>query len=248
VKVEKYRDLTLLHVNDECFLVIACDSCGGIGSKELDVVKVDPEIVGYLTATVVLCEILAFRATPQILVNNFCVEMNPTGEKILIGIKEAIEEIGLDSSQLLTGSTEENIPVMQTGIGLTCIGVIDTKLWIKPRTEPGDELFAIGSPKVGAEVVAKDGISNLKIISQINDNISIHEILPVGSKGIDFEVNELCRCNNLIFNYTENIPLDIKKSAGPVTCVLVSGEKDSIVKRLESLGASYNYLGKFKKM
>lgn len=245
MKVEKYRDLTLLHVNDDCFLVIACDSCGGIGSKKLDVVKVDFEIVGYYTAAVVLCEILAFRAIPQIIVNNFCVEMNPTGEKILVGIKEAIEEIGLDSSHLLTGSTEENIPVMQTGIGLTCMGMIDLKLWTKPKTQPGDELFAIGIPKVGTEVVETDEISNLKIISQINNHLGIHEILPVGSKGIDYEVNELCRCNNLILNYTENIPLDIKKSAGPVTCVLVSGEKDVIVKTLESLGATYNYLGKF---
>jgi len=245
VKSEKYRDLTLLHINAECSLVIACDSCGGIGSKELDVVKVDPEVVGYFTAAVVLCELLAFRAIPQTFINNFCVEMNPTGKRILVGIKEAIEETGLDSNHLLTGSTEENIPVMQTGIGLTCIGIVDSKSWIKPKTKLGDELFAIGIPKVGTEVEKTEEMSNLKIISQINNNMGIHEILPVGSKGIDYEVSELCRCNKLAFSYTENIPLDIKKSAGPVTCVLVSGKKDIIVKILEHLGATYNYLGKF---
>lgn len=245
MKIEKYRDLTLLHVNNDCILVIACDSCGGIGSKELDVVQVDFEVVGYFTAAVVLCEILAFGAIPQIIVNNFCVEMNPTGDKILLGIKEAIEEIGLDSNHLLTGSTEENIPVIQTGIGLTCIGAIDSKLWIKPKTELGDELFVIGIPRVGVELINANEISNLKIISQINHHLGIHEILPVGSKGIEYEVNELCRCNNLRLSYTENIPLDMKKSAGPVTCVLVSGVKDIIIKKLETLGATYHYLGKF---
>ncbi|MPW26928.1 selenophosphate synthase [Alkalibaculum sp. M08DMB] len=244
MRVEKYRDLTLLYFNDENIIVIACDSCGGIGLKAGDELKTDNKVVGYFTASVVLCELLSFKVKPQMIVNNLCVEMNPTGKEIIAGIKEAVEEIELDPSNILTGSTEENMPVIQTGIGITCIGTIDKKSWLMPTSKAEDAVFVIGTPKVGAEVLKTEGISNLKIISKINYKKGVNEMLPVGSKGIDYEISELCRCNKLQFQYIDKLTVDIKKSAGPVTCVLVSGDKNLIEEMLSKFNVSYSYLGR----
>jgi hypothetical protein len=243
LKVNKFRDLTLMHINEETMMVLACDSCGGIGMKKHDALETPQEVVGYLTAGVALSELLAFRAKPITIVNNFCVEMNPTGEKIIGGIKKAITDCGLDQEMLLTGSTEENMPTVQTSIGITAIGMIDLKNWTKPKTYKGDDLIVVGKPKVGSEVLKSKEIPNIKIISLIKDILGINEILPVGSKGIDYEIGELCKSNDLDFKYTQTVEVDIKKSAGPVTCFIISGQKETILEQLTKYNVSYSYLG-----
>lgn len=245
MKVEKFRDLTLMHINEETMMVLSCDSCGAIGMKKHDALETPEEIVGYLTAGVALSELLAFRAKPVTIVNNFCVEMNPTGKKIIGGIKKAIADCGLDQEILLTGSTEENMPTVQTSIGITAIGIVDLKNWTKPKTYEGDDLIVVGKPKVGAEVLESKEMPNIKIMSLIKDIPEINEILPVGSKGIDYEIGELCKSNNLSFTYAEKIEVDVKKTAGPGTCFIVSGPKESILEQLQKYNISYCCLGHF---
>ena len=60
--------------------------------SEFDFIKVDEEIVGYLTAKLCLVETLAFRAKPTVLINTLCVEMNGRGKRIINGIEKAIKE------------------------------------------------------------------------------------------------------------------------------------------------------------
>ena len=127
--IKKFRDITLLSFGDN-IITVACDSCGGIGNKEHDVIKVDPYITGYYTAIVSLSETLAIGAEPITVINTFAVEMNDTGKRILDGIYDALDEIGVDKDSVLTGSTEENIPVTVTGIGLTVIGKINLLLFL----------------------------------------------------------------------------------------------------------------------
>ena len=47
MKISKFRDLTFIDINQNQTIVIACDSSGAIGNKERDLVKVDPEILGF---------------------------------------------------------------------------------------------------------------------------------------------------------------------------------------------------------
>jgi len=54
MKISKFRDLTFVDINQNQTIVIACDSSGAIGNKERDLVQVDPELLGDLTAQVVL--------------------------------------------------------------------------------------------------------------------------------------------------------------------------------------------------
>lgn len=245
MKVERFRDLTLIYQNDDTMMVIACDTCSAIGMKEGDVVKANEELVGYLTAGVVLIELLAFRAKPIMMVNNFCVEMKPTGEKIISGIKKSIADCGLEKEIVFTGSTEENMPTSQTSIGLTGIGRVDLKTWIKPKTYKGDALFLIGRPKVGLEIVNSSDPFIIKMINNISNISGVNEILPVGSKGIDFEIGQLCKSNNLDFNYRENLAIDVNKSAGPVTCILVSGQEEILINSFIEQHIEDYYLGNF---
>ena len=245
MNIEQYRDLTLLRLDNKKVVVIACDSCGGIGLKEKDVLKARNEVVGFFTASVVLGELLAYKVTPLTIVSNFCVEAEPTGKEIIQGIKKALKEAELETVTHLTGSTEENMPTIQTAIGLTAIGVIDLNNWVCPKTFPEDHLYLIGTPRVGDEVLDFDEVSILMVISKIYELPAVHEILPVGSKGIDYEVGELCKYNELDFQYSDQVKIPIYKSAGPATCALISGKKESVEPILQATNVQYSYLGKF---
>ncbi len=165
MKARRFRDLTFVEINDEQLLVISCDSSGAIGSKENDIVKVSPDILGYFTTNVALCEILSVGGDPFVIVNTLSVEMNDTGSKIIEGIKRAIEPIP-NKDIIITGSTEENFPVIQTGMGITVIGIINTKDWVMPMTKKGAIALVVGVPKVGEEVIADNGkeIFSLKLL------------------------------------------------------------------------------------
>jgi hypothetical protein len=56
--VLKIRDLTLIKIDSEKTMVIACDSCGSIGMKKYDVLKVPPFFTGKFTTKVALMEVL----------------------------------------------------------------------------------------------------------------------------------------------------------------------------------------------
>jgi len=72
----------------------------------------------------------------------------------------------------------------------------------------------------------KDKIANLKDVRDILLSDKIIDSIPVGSKGIEYELSVLNK------DYLKNIRLiesvvDIKKSAGPSTCVLfLCGEEE----------------------
>ena len=247
MKIKKYRDLTLIDINKDQFLVISCDSLGGIGDKEHDVVKTLPQVSGYYTTQVSLMEILAFGAEPITIVNTLSVEMEDTGRRIIEGIEKALEPLNFDISNLVTGSTEENIPVTTTGMGMTIIGIIDKNNWEKPRTYPGLIAVVVGLPKVGDEVLADKGktIMDIPRLLKLKEKEYIKEILPVGSRGILYELEEMASTNNIDFELEENISIDLKKTGGPSTCVVISMEEDKYEELKEKFPIPVNKIGKF---
>lgn len=221
--VNKYRDITFIKIDNNNYISVACDSAGGIGNKENDIIKVDPFITGYYTACVALAETIAVGAIPITLVNTLSVEMNETGNKIIRGIHKALDQIGLKKEALITGSTEENIPVTVTGLGITVLGKVNTSTWKLPKAKEKDIIVAVGIPKVGDEVVNDNGdILTLNQLLRIKKCKYVNDILPVGSKGIRYEALEMARSSNLRFNEFDNIDLDMNKSAGPATCAIVA--------------------------
>ncbi|MCR3923568.1 MAG: AIR synthase related protein, partial [Firmicutes bacterium] len=217
----KFRDLTLIKVGIGQTMVIACDSLGAIGAKKADQLQTSGEIVGRLTVRVPLMEVVAAGAQPLAVVNTLCVEMEPTGRAIIAGIQQELAAAGF-ADLPITGSTEENMLTVQTGVGVTVIGLVATSALRLGEATKGSTVFCVGKPKVGEEVLAGESVADVPLVRALLMLADVQEVLPVGSKGILYEANQLAKSANLTFIANEVNDLELTKSAGPGTCVLVA--------------------------
>ncbi len=250
--IKDIRDLTVLEINQDTKLIFAVDSDGGIGSKELDAVQVDNELLGYFAARVPLFEIIAANSRPLFVIDALCVEMENFGEKIIAGIKKACSRAGFPGLYI-TGSTEENVPTRQTGVGLTAAGVITGADWTIGSSQRGDILGLAGVPKSAPEDEVR--IDDSEIISfadllKIRESPKVRDVLPVGSKGVKFEIKELCDSADLTYELNSNNKTDSLKlsySAGPATClVFTAADKNTAVNLNNQLQAPVTVLGRIK--
>lgn len=217
------RDITLVPMDDTRLLVIACDSCGGIGEGEHDAVHFSYEGVAALTTRVVLMEVMAAGAEVVSMTAAVC-NAPSVGERILAGIEDERKKAGLDPFGV-TLSTEKNIPTSQTGIGLTAIGLCSREDLRLGRTKPGHRLYAVGTPKVGQEVVDDRGeIATVAILRTLLHMPGIIEILPVGSRGLRREALDLAKASGRTILWAVDPGVDLEKSAGPCTSLLISTE------------------------
>ena len=220
-----FRDLTVLRQPKEDYLIIACDSSGGIGPKAADLVKVDGQRVGYYAAHVVLAETIAAGAEPFLLINALAVEADPTGQEILKGIRRAAEEAGLEQAAI-TGSTEENIPVSQTALGIMALA--RAPRWPLHHSKGGDILVLAGIPRMGDEVVRQEEDHRLTLKRLLTLRREppftdlIKEILPVGSRGAIVEARALADTAGCRFSPFGNLPELVHASGGPSTCAILS--------------------------
>lgn len=220
------RDLTVIDLSDTLYLVVAVDSDGGIGPKDLDVVKTGGRELGRFGTRVPMMEILASGAVPIAAFDPLTVEMKPLGCEIIRGIREELASIGLPEHFPLSGSTEDNVPTRQTGMGMVIIGLVAKQDFRPGRSRAGDEVICIGVPKSGpADVVHIDDpeIADAATMQAVGQLDGVHDVLPVGSRGILYEVNELARTAGLRFLPGMLSTLNLQKSAGPSTCFIVSG-------------------------
>ena len=180
----KYRDLTLISWDEETYLVVSCDSSGGIGDKKWDSVPVSPRILGFHTAQVALLEMLSVGVSPLALCNTLSVAMHPTGEEILKGIHDALDLLENGDQVEVTGSTEENIAVSQTALGITVMGKAMKRNFRFPETFEGDQAVVIGMPLMGEKVLEakRTDLFGLKTIKKLLGKDYIHEVIPAGSK------------------------------------------------------------------
>lgn len=219
----RIRDLTLVELAGKITLVIACDSSGGIGMKPQDRLPVPGEVVGRIIAAVPLMEVLASGATPVAVINTLSNEMQPTGRAIVRGVEQAVSEAGLPAS-VINGSTEENTPTEQTGLGVTVIGTAGSGELRLGSSRPGDLVYCVGKPLMGEEVLPhQQDAARISTVRALLGLPGVHEILPVGSKGIEYELGEMAGLAGLSFDLLDTAQtLDLRKSAGPATCLLVS--------------------------
>ena len=143
------RDTLIFKLPNDGALVVGCDSAGGIGPKRLDKIKVNAFTLGKFTARAALMDVLAVGAHPTCIVDTLAVEPEPTGNEILRGIRAEAAKAGLDPKRAVTGSTEKNIKVDQTGIGVTVIGTCQYKHLKIGSSKPNDIVAALGVPCVG---------------------------------------------------------------------------------------------------
>lgn len=230
------RDGSVIPFSDH-FLVITSDNSGGIGSKEQDVVHVSYDTVSYYAFRVAVMECLSMGALPiSVIITNFCGDREWTD--LVRGVERGLRELGLQNIDI-TGSSETNIPLVQSAVGVVVIGKMRTKPL--PALQLSDELrFAvIGKPLVGEDVIDyKKDIAPLPLFQWICEQAQVVGVMPVGSKGILYEVNQFVSSN-----FQENgvqVELDVHKSAGPSTCFIVAYEKN-IHETLRSRAGTHFY-------
>lgn len=246
MNIKQIRDITVIDFDETRYLGIACDSCGGIGLKEHDMVKASPQLVAYQTGKVVLAELMSMGFTPMIMADGLAVEMNDTGKQLIEGFNEVLSKLKTTKVHL-TGSTEENIKTVQTSMGVTCIGMCEKNKLKYKKTEKGDICLLIGLPLVGNDVVNNpDKILDIDNFEQLYICDYIKEMLPVGSRGTSAELKDLCDYNNLNIKLEHNINVDLNHSGGPsCSCIITTDEinmgvvKSLVNKPIEILGRFY---------
>lgn len=239
----KVRDLTIISLDKERAMVIACDSCGGIGMKAGDVLKVPPFYVGKFTARVPLLEVLCTGAEIVSIADTISNEMKPTGEEIIKGIEEELKEAGIDGV-ILTGSTEENFKTSSTALGVTVIG-IGSSLNLRVNSIKKEALLiSVGLPKVGGEInlVKDEDIVDYHILKKLLTFDSVYEIVPVGSRGILYETQLLAESNGAELFLEKEINVDIYKSGGPSTCLITAVSSESYLE-ISSTISNVNIIG-----
>jgi|LSQX01.3.fsa_nt_gb hypothetical protein len=223
-QIKSFRDLTLIETDSDHTFVIACDSLGAIGSKEADYLKTTANIVGRCTVRVPLLEVVAAGAKPLAIVNTLSVEMEPTGRAILSGIREELAASGFPDI-VITGSTEENVPTRETGVGITVIGEAKTTALRLGKARAGDTVYCLGKPRVGYEVLGAV-VPDVPLVNKLLEEEWIHEILPVGSRGVLYEAGQLAAGAGGELQLRADEDLDIRKSAGPATSLLLAAEDE----------------------
>ena len=244
IKTSRYRDLSITQLPNG-YLVIACDSNGSIGEKDGDYFPCPTEVAGMCAARVPLMEILSFGAQVININNIVCCEMEPTGRRVLDGIKKELEKINV-SIEAVNGSSEENMPTCMTAIGVTVVGYTD-ELPKMNNVKSGDILVIVGKMKVGPEFFEGDEneMATYEDIFYLRSLPYVKEIVPLGSKGVIHEATLLAEYNNLLFKPNES-GIDLHRSAGPATALVAVVEKEYAEELVEN--EKINIVGEFVSM
>ena len=224
-------DVSILKVPTGHAIIAGSTSSGAVGPKIMDKVKVDGRVLGKFLARVALMDVTATGAFPLLLSVTLGVEKEPTGNEILEGIKREARTIRLDPNQVIMENTEDNFETVQTGVGLTVIGFANEDELRLGKTSPGDLIVAIGKPKVGDEVIAAEArgeIADLKNVTQLAQKKYVHDIAAVGTFGIADEARMMAYAVGRQLKLVDVQGLDLNKSAGPATVVLVTVDREKL--------------------
>ena len=223
-------DVSVLTIPTGHAVVVGSTSSGGIGAKPLDVLRVEGDVLGRFLARVALMDVLATGAFPVLVSVTLGVEKMPSGNEILAGVKGEVRVVGLDPGQAVMERFEENFGSVQTGAGLTVVGFANEDELRLGKTKPGDLVVAVGLPRVGGEVLSaevKGEIVDLRNVLTLCQQSFVHDVFPVGGLGIGYEARMMAFGVGRQLEF-EKSELDLVKSAGPATVVLVSMDPDKL--------------------
>lgn len=214
------RDALMIPFNTEESLVITSDNSGGIGLKQDDLIKVSYEEVAYYAFRVAMMECLAVGAMPlAVILHNF--SGDEAWQPLVAGIEKGLLELGM-SELAITGSTESNFQLKQSATAVSVMGKIKANEDIHTVTvDERNSIAVIGKPLVG-EAVLKDAvhIAPLVLSARFAAMAGV-TVIPVGSKGILYELNEVI--NNRSFEKDHiQCEVDLLASSGPATCFIIN--------------------------
>lgn len=229
------RDITIQKFGSE-YLVMAADNSGAIGNLPHDEVKVPYDIISAFGARVCLMEILASGAEPfSFIIHSFNGEK--AWDELLQGAERTFSEAGLKNIEI-TGSTESNMSMLQSASSFTLLARAREEELRIHRTPQEARFAVIGVPLVGSEVVSRrEEVLPLSLFTALLKMEGIHEILPVGSKGIAAEVALLAGASRQF-----TCELKLNKSAGPSTCAIISYRSDQQAEIQQRCGKHFHPL------
>ena len=175
-------------------------------------------------------ELLAIGADPIAISGTFCVEPSPTGDFVIEGIRQELRHAHLTNIPIAC-SSEKNFKVKQTGIGLTAMGLVRKSVLKIGRCVEGDDVIAVGEPSVGPEVICAERnqrIPDTLDAVKFRKSAYVHELIPVGSRGILYEAKVIAKDSDLCFEPSGQQPIKLKKSAGPATVLLLAIREGSL--------------------
>ena len=250
--IRRHRDIQLIEKDAITYLAIACDVSASIGPKVNDRIQVSGETAGYYATTVPIIELISIGAKPISVTDTLGVEMQGVGEAVIAGVHKAMVE-GEINPLCLTGSTEDNIPTTTTTVGITVIAELNKDLLEAYTPKEGEHIYVIGLPKMGAEFLEeeirgnKGEVMTIETAMSIRRQESIGHMLPVGSKGIAHELQLLLEMYHLDMRWAKEITLDLKKSAGPAGCMIVTCVNQGVEFLETKITHPITYLGEVKK-
>ncbi len=237
------RDFLVVPNGQEDDIVITCDSIGGIGGLSGDFLSVDPSVVGHFLARVALMELLATGAELVALSCTFAINEHDA-EPILQGVFAEARHVHPYPERITVVTTEKNIPTVQTGVGITCIG--KAKDGVRTGlSRIGDVVLAVGNPKVGALVKLTDTeIADIPLLRRLLAQPGIRDVAPAGSKGILYEAQAIAEAAKLHLQCSNNNSI-LNKSAGPATAIAFSCDPAAVA-TIEDTFANLVAIGVFK--
>lgn len=229
------RDIEICEIENDFLMITACDACAGIGEKELDVVSASADIVGQLTVRVPLMELLSVGVQPKMISIAIASEPDPTGRAILSGINRELREAGLSSIPKVI-STEKNFSTTQTGLGISMTGACERNVLRVNQSQPGDFVYCVGVPKVGADLSQGGGpdVLTTKHVARIMQLPMLHDLIPVGSRGVRGELTHMIRYQKKVFRSMTH-SLNMEKSGGPNTCAIITSETELTAEHVQNL-------------
>lgn len=219
-------------------LVVATDSSGGIGPKPADTVAADARTVGHFALRVPLLEVLCCGALPVAVIDDLCVELEPTGRPMIAEIHRLAVEAGVPP-EAITGSTEENVATRATGIGVTVLGRFGPDGLHSGGSWPGDVVLCAGVPLSAPRDELWIGHPGQVPVAAVRTAMAsglVHDALPVGSRGLAWELPQLAEPAGLSVAWREPEELCRTDSGGPASCVLFSCASGAVPRLRELLG------------
>lgn len=101
-----------------------------------------------------------------------------------------------------------------------------------------------GYPHVGHEVLSSKDVLQLSDYVKISNCKEIIEAIPIGSKGIKYEINILEKISRLNVDANFPVHLDILKSGGPSTCCIIVHYEKSLESIQNLIDKPFTYIGK----
>jgi hypothetical protein len=137
-------------------------------------------------------------------------------------------EVGLGPDRV-TGTTEDNVVTVATGIGVTVLGEVAPDAFRPGTSHPGDVVVCLGMPRSAPRdrlFLGHPDLVQIKDLRALLEAGTVHDALPVGSKGLAWEVPQLAASAGLTVRWRADHDVPVRRSAGPSTCVLVSCRPD----------------------